>query len=279
MNIELAAALLGNPIVKVTLYLSALFFLRYVAVEVILTSAKLRWTQEQRLKAIGNIRLVVIPLALVGALLLATNEFKSGAILVFSGSVAIVLAFKELILCLLGYIILLVSKPYQLGDRIEINTSRGDVVYFNFLTTTLMEVGMQGVGNLRTGRQISFPNSLLLTHLAFNETFVDNFALLNLSIPLSIREDLRAAKTLLLEIAQGQCSAFLDKVHRRAQERSRRNGIESPVVHPQVFIALTSPNELRMTLRVACPMHLRNQIEQTILTGFLEQFPRVALQG
>lgn len=274
MNFQLAAALFDHPITKVALYLAGLFFLRYVAVGIILTSAKLRWTQEQRLKAIGNIRLVFIPLALVGTLLLATNEFKSGAILVFSGSVAIVIAFKELILCLHGYVILLVSKPYQLGDRIEIDHFKGDVIHFNVLTTTLIEVGERGVGHQRTGRQISFPNSHLLAHLAFNETFVDNFALLNIAIPLNIREDLQKAKSLLVEIAQKECSAFLDKVHRRAQERSRRSGIESPAVHPQVFIALQSPEEMRLTLRVACPLHLRNQTEQAIVSTFLDRFSR-----
>ena len=274
MNWQIAANFFGSTLIKVGTFFGVALFLRHLAIGVIRTSAKLRWTQEQRLKAIGNINQIAFPIfTIIGIFLLAANEFQTAGVVLFSGSVAVVIAFKELIMCFHGYIILIVNKPYQLGDRIEIDAFRGDVMHINVFSTTLIEVGTRNVGHQRTGRQISFPNSLLLTQFAFNETFVDNFALLNLAIPLKGGVDWERAKSILIEAAKERTNSYLDKVHRRAQERSRRHGMEFPAVHPQVFVNIIAPAELRLTLRAACPLHLRNEIEQAIITKFIQQFP------
>lgn len=265
-----------STLAKATLYIGIIYFLRQITESIVRTSSRLHWTQDQRLKIVGHIRSIAFPLlVVVGVIWLGLHELQS-VVSIFAASVAFVIALKELILCLHGYVILVTSYVYQLGDRIELQTMRGDVVNINVFTTTLMEVGTSAGGHQRTGRQISFPNSLLLNYSVANESFVDNFALLMLRVPMSAAEDWARAKSLLLEIAQDECAPFLEKARRRAGERARRQGIDFPAVDPQVNLQLEGPQLLALVLRVACPLHLRDQIEQSILTRFLKGF---ALSG
>lgn len=268
----LAEFIKQSTFAKATLYIVIIYFLRQITESLVRTSARLHWTQDQRLKVIGYIRSIAFPLlSVIGVIWLGLHELQS-VVSIFAASVAFVIALKELILCLHGYLILVTSYVYQLGDRIELQTWRGDVVNINVFTTTLMEVGTSAGGHQRTGRQISFPNSMLLNYGVINESFVDNFALLMLRIPLNAAEDWQRARSLLLDLAADECESFLDKARRRAQEKARRQGIDFPTVDPQVYVQLETPQQIALLLRVACPLHLRDRLEQAILTRFLERF-------
>ncbi|MFX5157822.1 mechanosensitive ion channel domain-containing protein, partial [Acinetobacter baumannii] len=84
-----------------------------------------------------------------------------------------------MILCLMGTIYLTRTHAYTVGDRIEINGLRGQVIDGDMLSTTLMEAA-QAVPNKSTvGRVITFPNSLLLTHPVSNETMFGHYVVHN----------------------------------------------------------------------------------------------------
>ncbi len=270
MIAQLTDFIFASTLAKLALYLIGFVCLRSLAERVVRTSSKLHWPQEKRIKVIGYIRSFGLPGFLVFVVLVLANELHSFAA-TFSLSVAIVITLKELILCVHGYVLLLFNALYRLGDRIEIDKWRGDVVNINVLTTTIMEVGSRGSGHQRTGRQIGFPNSMLLIHFVANESFVDNFALLTLRIPLKSGADWARARAALLEIAHAECGPFLDKARRRAQERAHRQSVDVPTADPQVFLHLDEPDIITLFLRIACPLHQRDRIEQAILTRFLQK--------
>lgn len=260
-----------STLAKLAIYLIGFLCLRSISERVVRTSTRLPWSQDKRIKVVGYIRSFGWPLFLVFVVLVLANEIHSFAA-TFSLSVAIIISVKELILCLHGYIILLFNALYRLGDRIEIDKWRGDVININMLTTTIMEIGMNGSGHQRTGRQISFANSMLLIHFVANDSFVDNFSLLTLRIPLKAGDDWASARAILLEISQDECASFMDKARRRAQERAHRQSMNFPTADPQVFLQLDEPHIITLGLRLACPLHLRDRIEQSILTRFLQLF-------
>jgi small-conductance mechanosensitive channel len=88
------------------------------------------------------------------------------------GLLSLVLGFalQAPISSFIGWIYLIVKKPYRVGDRIAIDNATGDVIDVSYLDTTLWEFGgpMISTTNHPSGRIIKFPNSKVLSAPVFN---------------------------------------------------------------------------------------------------------------
>jgi small-conductance mechanosensitive channel len=89
------------------------------------------------------------------------------------GLLSIILGFalQTPILSFIGWIYIVIRKPFQIGDRIRVGENEGDVIDIDYLDTTMWEIK----GNLSTdhpsGRIIRFPNSNILSSSIFNYTW------------------------------------------------------------------------------------------------------------
>src|SRR2546425_1839475 len=69
----------------------------------------------------------------------------------------------------LGWIYILIRRPYRVGDRIKMGDATGDVIDVSYLDTTLWEFGGQYIsGDHPSGRIIKFPNSKVLNSMVWN---------------------------------------------------------------------------------------------------------------
>lgn len=104
----------------------------------------------------------------VGVSFLFRNWYSAAVSL---GLTSLILGFalQNPISSFIGWIYILIRQPYHVGDRIQIDTFRGDVVEVNYLDTTLWEFSGDYLTNdLPSGRLIRFPNSLILQSPVFN---------------------------------------------------------------------------------------------------------------
>ena len=84
-------------------------------------------------------------------------------------SIIVGLAVQTPMTSFIGWIYLLVRRPYRVGDRIKIDDATGDVIDVSYLDTTLWEFGGQYLsGDHPTGRIIKFPNSKVLNSMVWN---------------------------------------------------------------------------------------------------------------
>jgi small-conductance mechanosensitive channel len=91
------------------------------------------------------------------------------------GLISLILGFalQTPISSFIGWLYIILRNPYHVGDRIQIDTFKGDVVEINYLDTTLWEFGGDYLTNdLPSGRLIRFPNSLVLQSAVFNYSWV-----------------------------------------------------------------------------------------------------------
>jgi len=85
------------------------------------------------------------------------------------GSVVVGLAVQTPMTSFLGWIYILIRRPYQVGDRIQIEDATGDVIDVSYLDTTLWEFGGKYLSTDHpSGRIIKFPNSKVLNTMVFN---------------------------------------------------------------------------------------------------------------
>lgn len=246
---------------------------------VLLRSVAARWIEAAELPAFRRRNLLIITrnaaiLAFLGGLVFIwARELQSVALSLAAIAVALVIASKELILCLSGAILRISGSGFSLGDRIEIAGIRGDVIDIGALTTTILEVGPGPAVHKSTGRTVVLPNSHFLLHPVTNETFTGAFVLHATTLSLALDEDWRDAERRLLEAARQECDAYLDDARANMEKIGRKHGLLPPSVEPQSWIRLPEPGQIELIVRFPAPARLRGQVEQAILRRFFERSP------
>ena len=187
---------------------------------------------------------------------------------------ALVVATKELILCLSGAFYRLSSRAFSVGDRIEVGGHRGVVIDGTLLSTTLLEYSPSAQGYGQTGRSVVLPNSLFLSAPLLNESFGDNHLFHLVRVPLFGWQDVEKARVVLLESARAQVGE-----QRELRERwggfFRNWGLPAPELTPEVTVHLPEPGRVDLMLRVPCLAADRQEVEQGVLRRFLGGFPSV----
>lgn len=113
---------------------------------------------------------LVVGLAIV--LIVVTAVFVNWYTAVVSlGLISLILGFalQAPLTSFIGWVYILIRKPYRVGDRIRIGEAAGDVIDVSYLDTTLWEFGGQYLSSDHpSGRIIKFPNSTVLTTAVYN---------------------------------------------------------------------------------------------------------------
>ncbi len=109
---------------------------------------------------------LVIAVVVIGVVFV---NWYTARISVGVGSVIVGLAVQTPMTSFLGWIYILIRRPYQVGDRIQIEDATGDVIDVSYLDTTLWEFGGKYLSTDHpSGRIIKFPNSKVLNTMVFN---------------------------------------------------------------------------------------------------------------
>jgi small-conductance mechanosensitive channel len=126
-------------------------------------------TPATRYNLIRLIRLLaIVIILLVGVSLLFENWYTAAVSL---GLISLLAGFalQTPITSLIGWLYIVIRTPFHVGERIQIDSFKGDVVEISYLDTTLWEFGGDYLTNdLPSGRLVRFPNSLVFQSAVFN---------------------------------------------------------------------------------------------------------------
>lgn len=114
-------------------------------------------------------RLIVFLLVLLVAVSVIFVNWYTALISVGVVSVIVGLSVQTPMTSFIGWIYILVRRPYRVGDRIQIGDATGDVIDVGYIDTTLWEFGGKYIsGDHPSGRVIKFPNARVLDSIVFN---------------------------------------------------------------------------------------------------------------
>ncbi|MDP3518362.1 MAG: mechanosensitive ion channel [Pseudohongiella sp.] len=221
---------------------------------------------ELRRKWLVQSRNGLLLLLMLGLILIWGEELRTLALSIVAIAVALVIATKELILCVIGTLLKTVSKSFDLGDRIQVKDFRGDVIDQNLLATTIMEVGPGKITHQRTGRTMVIPNAMFVSEPVINESFTHDYVFHVFTIPFRRDEDWHEAQKAFLESAKRHCAPYLEEVRKYMNRISIKRGLEVPSVDPRVTIQVPTAGEVHLIVRVPAKSGERGFIEQAILT-------------
>ena len=242
---------------------------------------------EVRRRWIVNVRNASLLMLTVGLAAIWLEELQTLGTALVAFTVAVVIATKEVLLCVNGSAIRAATNAYTIGDRIEIDGDRvagrdlpleidgdrGDVIDFNLFTTTVLEVGPGHGYHLRTGRTIVIPNSKLLSYAVTNESYMKQYVVHVFAVPLSFDQDWEPAEKLLLQTAENECAPFLDDARTRMETLEKEHSLEGLPVQPRIYVHITDKAKIDLLVRIPSPVGRQGHIEQAIIRKFLREFP------
>ena len=242
-----------------------------------------RATDKRRKHDLRNVlRFVFIVVAIVAALAVLTQQWVG---LLFSLGIvgfAVTFALQQPLFSLIGWVYIMVKRPYGVGDRVAIEGSKGDVVDIDFLVTTLWEINGELVTSHQpSGRVITLPNSVVLSSHVYNYSYREFAHVWNeISIQVAYETDLEFAR----ELMTAEADAYLGADMQRAIELYRRRLAETPVElevrdRPSVNV---SQRESWVELRLRYLVHprqgqrVKNELYERILARMNEHPDKVA---
>lgn len=208
-----------------------------------------------------QLRWLSLLVVVLGLVVIWAQELRTLALSLVAIAAAAAIATKELIMCLAGALVRASSESFEVGDRVEIDGVRGDVIDHRPLTTTLLEIGP---GHQRTGRTIVLPNSVLLTQKVINETFADEYVLHPVVLPVRLSE-LAQVRERALAIAREVCAPYLDEARLHLDASASQHGLTPFAVEPRAIIQLVDPERANLLVRVPVPARERGLLEQKIV--------------
>jgi len=141
---------------------------------------------------------------LLTIILILSTWFKDiGIFLASLGLIGFGLTFalQKPILNFVGWLVLVINKPFNIGDRIEVAGNRGDVISIHAMYTSLQ--GTRVNSQEKSEQVITFPNEFILTNPVLNFTKRGDLYWDDITIQITYESNWKRAEKVLFDIADG----------------------------------------------------------------------------
>ena len=235
--------------------------------------------KRRNVNLITTILTCAVVLAFVAATILAAIFLPQVAIYVPIIALALALALQKYTASFFAFFVITFSKIYDLGDRIRIGNTKGDVRHIGLLHTTLEEVGEdEKLGGEVTGRLLYVPNLIILDQPVLNyskdystgfEAIASDYMFDEVRIPLTTDSNVEKATHLLESILKSQ-----DEVYIKQSEQVFQKGyprfLEEAVSGPRVLV-FVEPQCIWIKGKFVAPLESRNDLRSSILLQFIKE--------
>jgi small-conductance mechanosensitive channel len=109
---------------------------------------------------------------------------------------------KNPIMNIAAWLMIVLRKPYRIGDRVILNNLIGDVKDITITYTLLEQVGGTIGGEEKSGRSLLVPNLHLFNWTIINYTLDEKYILDEVSVRLSFNSDIELVEQLMIKHAQ-----------------------------------------------------------------------------
>ena len=219
-------------------------------------------------KALGYV------LVLAGALLLGIIWLRGyGSLATYFGllSAALVIALQDPITNLVGWAFIIWRRPFEVGDRIQLGESAGDVIDLRVFQFTLLELGNWVDADQSTGRILHIPNRKVFSDPIANYTKGFGYIWNELPVLVTFESDWRLAKGLLQDIGERHAAHLSEAAAEQVRQAARRYMIRYDKLTPIVYTKVVDSG-VRLTVRYLTNPRQRRSSEQAIWEDILDAF-------
>lgn len=186
-------------------------------------------------------------------------------------SAGIAIALKDPITSLAGWLFLIWRRPFDVGDRIEVDSMKGDVIDIRMFKFTLLEIGNWVDAEQSTGRVIHIPNHEIFTKPIYNYTSDFEFIWNELSVLITFESDWKLAKEILTDVANTHLSAFVSEAEKEIKKAKKSYLIQFKYLTPIVYTDVKDSG-VNLTIRYLANPRTRRGTAQRLWEDILERF-------
>jgi small-conductance mechanosensitive channel len=209
------------------------FTLGFYGSYLVVSNALGRWIADKRRRHdVRNVlRFVFVLTGAVTVLGVVTDQWVGVLFSLGGVGFAVTYALQQPLFSLIGWVYIMAERPYQVGDRVAIEDSKGDVVEVDFLVTTLWEIEGDLVSSHQpSGRTVTMPNSVVLSSHVRNYTR-DEFPYVwnEVLIQVSYETDLAFAREEMVDVAESVVGAEMARNVRRYRDQLSETPVDLAV--------------------------------------------------
>lgn len=280
MKDQIIERILNHQLFYCLIFIAIVFMVRYVAIKLIERKMTSDVMDEHQRRMVWRIKQYTFIVLIVGLFLIWLPEIKHLALSIAAFAVAIVLTFKELILCLTGSIWRTTTDAFSVGDWIEIDNVFGEVIDNDWFSTSIAEIN-PALGSYKcTGTTVNVPNSLFLSHQIRNLNFKRRFIFHEFDLVFESTVNPLALKQHLEKIVDLHLVDHYELAKRYHAYIRKHIGVSILEMEPEISIKLTNIGDFVIHLRLFCPVHdsfkLQQKITEDILALHFQQTPATA---
>lgn len=212
-------------------------------------------------------------ITIIGAIVLASIWVEGNGFTTYIGflTAGLAIALSDVLKNLAGWLFIVTRRPFRLGERVEIDGKKGDVIDIRAFRFTLFEIGGDRVhAEQPTGRLLHIPNGLVFTHAVANYTEGFHYIWLEIPVLLTFESDWEAAERVLLDIISA-LGPDVSEMEAAAELRATSDEyrIEMTDLDPVVWLT-TRDSGILLTARLVVETHESRSIEQAVWKAFLK---------
>lgn len=220
------------PLASIAVLFVLSFLLRRVLLPLTLKAETLHVARRAVSYFTGLIALAILALFFL-------EDLKAIATILGIAGAAVVIALQDLCSGFAGWFAIIASGKVQVGDRIEVDGHRGDVVDIQLLRTTLLEVGNWMDSDEATGRTIVIPNNFIFKSQVFNYSHGHPYIWGRISVHLTYESPGADAQALLERLLAEETVAEFAAAREAAVSMKKRYGVDDANYRPRVMASLT----------------------------------------
>ncbi len=198
-----------------------------------------------------------------------------GDIATFLGllSAGIAIALKDPVTDLAAWLFIIWRRPFDVGDRIEIGSSRGDVIDIRPFKFSILEIGNWVDADQSTGRVIHIPNHKVFSEDMANYTADFEFIWNEIGVLITFESDWKKAKGILSHIANEESRNFIQDAQEQIKNASKSYLIEYRYLTPIVYTDVKDSG-IMLSIRYLTDPRRRRGTSQAIWERMLDEFAR-----
>ena len=248
-------------VVLLALLLARHLLLRFAEAQDLTAQQRYRWRKLSGWIALG------LALAIVGPIWIGGLSNLVTYLGLLSAGLAI--ALKDPVTHLAGWAFILARKPFAVGDRIEIDGFRGDVVDLRIFAFTMMEIGNRVGAEQSSGRLIHVPNGRVFQSPIFNYSQGFGHLWNEIEVLVTFESDWRRAKAILERIVEAEAGTAPADAESQLRRGTARFLIAAGTLTPKVYTWLDASG-VGLTARYLVPIRGRRGSEERVVEALLD---------
>ena len=256
---------------QIILTLFAIFLIwliRFVAIRIInrkLPEAKIQYKWRKNLTYAS----VFIGFLIVGRIWFEGLQSLATFLGLLSAGLAI--ALREPVTDFAGWIFILWRKPFDVGDRIQVGDTKGDVIDIRVFKFTVLEIGNWVHADQSTGRVVHIPNHKIFSDSLANYTSDFEFIWNEIPVLVTFESDWEKAKKILQEVSEKHLQDFVERAKQQVQQAKKSYLIYYKYLTPIVYTDVQDSG-VRLTVRHLSDPRKRRSVSQNIWEDTLRKF-------